>query len=166
MFRRAASLLLAASLLGAVAAAPVAAAEPIGAQLAQVRAATARFQNVDVAIAAGYMPTDECVEIPLGGMGLHYVNIGAFFDPSLDPATPEVLLYAPSGNGVRLVGVEWVVVDADQNPATVQDLTVLGQPLAGPMTHDGLPLHYERHAWTWQPNPNGMFADWNPRVSC
>lgn len=165
MFRRAASLLLAAGLI-AVAAAPVTAAEPIGSQLAQVRAATARFHNVDAAIAAGYMPTDECVEIPLGGMGYHYVNVAAVLDPALDPATPEVLLYAPSGNGVRLVGVEWLVFDADQNPATVQNLTILGQSLAGPMTHSGLPFHYEKHAWTWQPNPNGVFADWNPAVDC
>jgi len=20
--------------------------------------------------------------------------------------------------------------------------------------------------WAWKPNPNGMFVDWNPKVSC
>lgn len=22
------------------------------------------------------------------------------------------------------------------------------------------------HAWVWKHNPDGMFADWNPEVSC
>jgi len=22
------------------------------------------------------------------------------------------------------------------------------------------------HAWVWKPNPAGIMADWNPRVSC
>jgi len=22
------------------------------------------------------------------------------------------------------------------------------------------------HVWAWQDNPDGMFVDWNPRVSC
>lgn len=25
---------------------------------------------------------------------------------------------------------------------------------------------YLMHAWIWRPNPAGMFADWNPEVSC
>jgi hypothetical protein len=38
----------------------------------------------------------------------------------------------------------------------------------------GMPMHilvpavgfYIMHAWVWQPNPAGMFEDWNPEVSC
>jgi hypothetical protein len=30
----------------------------------------------------------------------------------------------------------------------------------------GLPAHYEIHVWAWQDNPNGMFVDWKPKVSC
>jgi hypothetical protein len=30
----------------------------------------------------------------------------------------------------------------------------------------GLPDFYERHAWIWQGNPLGTFADWNPDISC
>ena len=26
--------------------------------------------------------------------------------------------------------------------------------------------HYDLHFWIWQPNPDGMFAAWNPSVSC
>ncbi len=43
-----------------------------------------------------------------------------------------------------------------------------------PPTVMGMPMHilnpavgfYLMHAWVWQPNPAGMFADWNPRVTC
>jgi hypothetical protein len=30
----------------------------------------------------------------------------------------------------------------------------------------GLPAFYELHVWAWRDNPNGTFADWNPKVSC
>jgi hypothetical protein len=29
-----------------------------------------------------------------------------------------------------------------------------------------MPEHYDLHAWVWQANPAGMFAAWNPTVSC
>jgi hypothetical protein len=25
---------------------------------------------------------------------------------------------------------------------------------------------YVEHAWVWTENPSGLFADWNPNVSC
>lgn len=168
MSRRSIALLLSVGLLtlGAIAiAGPASAAGPESSQLAKVRAATARFHDVDAAIAAGYTPTDECVASPMGGMGFHYVNFGKVMDPSLDATAPEVLLYAPSGNGLRLVGVEWLVFDADQDMGTVESHTLLGRSFNGPMTH-GLPVHYDLHAWVWQPNANGMFDDWNPAVAC
>ena len=30
----------------------------------------------------------------------------------------------------------------------------------------GIPAFYELHVWAWKDNPDGMFVDWNPRVSC
>jgi hypothetical protein len=30
----------------------------------------------------------------------------------------------------------------------------------------GMPAFYEMHVWVWKTNPNGVFADWNPNVSC
>lgn len=168
MRRRSIALLLSAGLLtlsASAVAGPAAAAGPGGSQLAQIRAATARFHDVDAAIAAGYAPTDECVESPMGGMGYHYVNFGAVLDPALDVTKPEVLLFAPSADGLRLVGVEWLVFDADQQMGTVDHHALLGQTFHGPMTH-GLPVHYDLHAWIWQPNANGVFEDWNPAVHC
>lgn len=168
MTRRSVALLLSVGLLTLTAVAvagPASAAGPEASSLAKIRAATARFHDVDAAIAAGYAPTDECVESPMGGMGFHYVDFGKVMDPALDATSPEVLLYAPSGNGLRLVGVEWLVFDADQDPGSVESHSVLGRTLHGPMTH-GLPVHYDLHAWVWQPNANGAFDDWNPAVAC
>lgn len=42
-----------------------------------VRAATAKYSDVEAALAAGYMPDPhgECVAIPgVGGMGIHYLR--------------------------------------------------------------------------------------------
>ena len=38
--------------------------------------------------------------------------------------------------------------------------------LIGEPNRYGLPAFYELHVWLWQPNPSGMFADWNPNVTC
>jgi hypothetical protein len=38
-----------------------------------------------------------------------------------------------------------------------------------PGTRFGLPPFYALHAWVWKPNPTpltGIFAAWNPRVTC
>ncbi len=37
-------------------------------------------------------------------------------------------------------------------------------PMAGHVA--GQPWHYELHVWLWDTNPNGMFAQWNPSISC
>ena len=90
--------------------------------------------------------------------------VGAM-NPASSPTRPDVLLYAPSPSGPRLVGVEWIVFDADQDMATVEHHSVLGQAFHGPMTH-GLPVHYDLHAWIWQANPQGLFEDFNPNIRC
>ncbi len=30
----------------------------------------------------------------------------------------------------------------------------------------GIPAFYALHVWAWRSNPDGVFADWNPNVSC
>ncbi len=133
-------------------------------QLARVRQATAKYHNVDNAIADGYIATDHCIAVPgMGGMGYHYVNPG-LLDGTLDPLKPELLLYAPSGNGgVKLVGVEYMVPEMGQAHPSL-----FGRQFDGPMPgHEpGMPTHYDQHVWLWQANPNGIFALFNPNVSC
>ncbi len=132
--------------------------------LAEARRATAQFHNVDKARAAGYLPVEHCVEVPgLGGMGFHNPN-PRLMDFSLDPSKPELLLYAPKKNGrLKLVAVEYFVPYVGQ-PAP----ELFGQRFDGPMPgHEpGMPVHYDLHVWLWKHNPNGMFAPFNPAVSC
>ncbi len=132
--------------------------------LAEARRATAPFHNVDKARAAGYEAAEHCVEVPgLGGMGFHDPNFG-LMDFSLDPSKPELLLYEPKKNGgLRLVAVEYFVPYVGQ-PAP----ELFGQRFDGPMPgHEpGMPEHYDLHVWLWKHNPNGRFAQFNPRVDC
>ena len=141
-----------------------------GAALAAVRAATARYHRVEVALADGYVSTPVCAASPQGAMGIHYVNPALRNDATFDPARPELLLYEPQKNGqLRLVAVEYVITrslwDA-ANPGTLP--TFLDEPFVrsfGPAAH-GEPDHYELHVWLWRHNPSGMFAQWNRAVSC
>ena len=144
--------------------------------LAQVRAVTARFHDLDEALAAGYelgwvngsgqRIITGCIFHPTaGGMGYHYFNADLMADLTTDVSQPEVLVYAPGPSGqLRLAAVEWVVRGPNSNPPGVSEApSVLGMSL-----HILNPVvgFWIMHAWVWQPNPAGMFADWNPEVSC
>lgn len=147
------------------------AARLTGPQRAVVQQATKQFRDIDVALAAGYLPTDDCVELPgVGGMGFHYVKPSLIDTPGIDPTLPEVLVYAPSKNGKRsLVALEWLAIDGDQDLSTDGDRpTLFGQPFDGPMPgHEpGMPVHYDLHAWVYLDNPTGELQPWNPRVTC
>lgn len=146
-------------------------ASQIGPDLAAVRRATARYHRVDRAVADrwGDPVISECVAHPeLGGMGHHYVNLGVLLDGgALDPSAPEALLYEPTSNGrFRLVGVEYIVPvaqDAEGNWVSPGDAPELfGQKFHLSEGAGGWALH----VWVWKNNPSGMFADFNPTVSC
>ena len=134
-----------------------------------VRDATRQFINVNAATAAGYQPFLGCVSGPdHGAMGNHYVNGALVGDGELDASRPEVLIYEASGGGLRLVGVEFVVI-ADtwlahhDSPPVLEGQTF--QFVSSPNRY-GLPAHFELHVWAWRDNPNGAFVDWNNKVSC
>ncbi|MDX1531254.1 MAG: hypothetical protein R3362_06985 [Rhodothermales bacterium] len=163
--------------------------------LAAVRAATERFRNVEVALAEGYVrdpmnlcETAEMMGRPavLGAMGIH------FFRPDLlgitetsprvdgvgthtDFLVPSILIYEPQPDGVlELVAVENLVFKAawdaqhaempsfhgvpydhmEDDPSTAVDEAHLFEP------------HYDRHVWIYRENPNGVFAPFNPAVTC
>jgi len=145
-------------------------AQAVPARLVQlVRDATKQFVDVNAATAAGYQPFLGCVSGPdHGAMGYHYVNSGLVGDGLLDASRPEVLIYEPSGGGLQLVGVEFVVI-ADTWLASHTSPPVLeGQSfqfVSSPNRY-GLPAHFELHVWAWRDNPNGAFVDWNNKVSC
>src|SRR6266446_9619190 len=145
-------------------------AQASSAKLVQlVRDATKQFVDVNVATAAGYQPFLGCVSGPdNGAMGNHYVNGPLVGDGILDASRPEVLIYEPSGGGLQLVGVEFVVI-ADtwlahhDSPPVLEGQTF--QFVSSPNRY-GLPAHFELHVWAWRDNPNGAFVDWNNEVSC
>lgn len=125
--------------------------------------ATAAFQDVEAAEAAGYVSTLEvlgCFEdAERGGMGLHYLN-EALLDADVDIAAPEALVYEldAAGELVGLVAHEYIVpVDAwtGDDPPSLFGVDFHQHPV--------LPL-WVLHAWLWKDNPTGLFQDWNPAV--
>ena len=134
--------------------------------LDQVRVATGKYHELASAIADGFAPfaldgsaTPTCFESENGGMGVHYVrNV----DAVVEATDPEALVYELTESGQpRLVAVEYVVPqefveDPDGNVVSLPH--VLGQDFH---KHATLPL-YVLHAWIWEANPDGMFADFNP----
>ena len=115
---------------------------------AALRQATARYHDVDKAIASGRVDLGLCVD----HMGQHYADPKTFSDGVLDATDPEAMVYADDGKGhLRLVAVEWV----STTPGVVMDT----------------PLHFNSgvglwvlHAWIWSPNPDGAFEDMNSRI--
>ncbi len=123
----------------------------------------AKYQDVGRALADGYEPMGGCVEVPgLGGMGVHYVNFG-LMDTVVDQSHPEALLYVPAGDGFELVAFEYFAVYIGQSAPIL-----FGHPMDGPMPghEEGMPDHYDLHVWLWEHNPDGLFAPFNPNISC
>jgi hypothetical protein len=140
--------------------------------ISKVATATARFRNLNVALAAGFVQGTPCVSGPdFGAMGVHFVLPARIAAGTLNAEEPEALIYEPlSGGGFRLVGVEFIVLAANwaaghpNGPPPALDGQLLN--LIGAPNRFGLPEFYELHVWAWQENPVGSFADWNTRVSC
>jgi hypothetical protein len=146
-------------------------------ELQASRAALEKYQDPVMAIHDGYFSTLACVEYlkgiegsmryAPGGMGVHFINLQNI-GPKLDPARPQVLLYEPQGDRLRLVAAEWFV------PTEVAGATrpvIFGQELQGPMEgHEPLQPkglhHWDLHVWFWKTNPAGMFSATNPALKC
>ena len=135
--------------------------------IAEVRNATQRFHDIAVATAptaqggGGYtvqFPAG-CAASPDGAQGFHYLNPD-LVDANVELLRPELVMYEPGPNGqMNLIGVDYIVPLA----LSAQPPTLLGVPFA-PL---GPPLNvWALHIWGWRPNPDGMFAMWNPKASC
>ena len=147
-------------------------------ELQQVRATLDKYQDPVLAVHDGYFSTLGCVEYPEGGregtmqyspggMGVHFLNL-QLIGPTLDPAKPQVLIYEPDGDKLRLVAAEWFVpvkAAGETRPA------IFGKDLEGPMEghHPLMPTgmhHYDLHVWLWKANPAGTFSPTNPALKC
>jgi len=137
----------------------------------KVRSATARYIDINVAMAEGFVPATPCVSGPdTGAMGVHFVLPARISAGILNAEQPEALIYEPMSNGaMRLVGVEFIVLEsvwASKNAGTVPALEGnLLNYIAAPNRY-GLPAFYEIHVWAWEDNPQGSYADWNTHVTC
>jgi hypothetical protein len=166
--------------------------------LDEVRAATARFRKVEVALAEGYVrdPTDMCDlaammgrPAKLGGMGIHFfrpdlLGITAPPNPRVDGngthtdfRKPSILIYEPREDGtLELVAVEnlvfkeaWEAAGNSRRPTFhgVEYDHMFDDPGTGSIDEaHGFEPHYDRHVWLYRPNANGMFAQFNPTVTC
>jgi hypothetical protein len=141
---------------------------PVG-LVREVRLGTQEFHNPMAALAAGYASTGSCVSGPQeGAMGIHFANGPLIEDGLLDAQKPELLIYEQRGDRLRLVGVEFLVLAAQWDAANPAPPVLMGQHFhfVGTPNRYRLPAFYELHVWAWRDNPNGMFVDWNPAVSC
>lgn len=143
--------------------------------LAQARKATAPFNDLNAAVAAGYTKFPDlhgdCVDQPgQGGMGIHYLNAALLNDIELDPLRPEFLVYRQNRNGTHeLVALEYVVFAPHWDAVHPQPPQLFGHPfhLVRTPNRYGTPMpFYELHVWAWEHNANGLFNDWNPSVQC
>jgi hypothetical protein len=126
-------------------------------ELAQARRATARYHDIEQAIADGY----EDFGLYESGEGHHYVKF-SLIDGTFDPTQPEMLLYSPVPGEERLelAGVEYLVpMSLSANAPT--GFTGDADQWRNDMEGFGL---WELNVWLWLHNPDGMFADRNPRV--
>jgi hypothetical protein len=129
--------------------------------LVALRRATARYHNLKAATDDGFVFLHGCESRPEEGpVGMVYVHPGRL-DGVIDPAFPEALVYEPRRNGrARLVGVELAVPYAAWTDAQPPEfLGVTFQP------EDEFGV-WGLHVWVWRQNPEGLFAESNPRVSC
>jgi hypothetical protein len=138
----------------------------------KVHKATARYIDINVAFAEGWVAATPCVSGPdTGAMGVHLVLPSRVNAGVLDAEQPEALIYEPMANGaMRLVGVEFIVlanvwaVNSPKGGVPALDGNLLNY-VAAPNRY-GLPAFYELHVWAWEHNPKGSYADWNTRVTC
>ena len=128
-------------------------------EIEALREATARYHNLKLALDDGFVLLHPCEDRPgEGPVGTVYVHIGRLLDGVIDPNLPDALIYEPTKSGEKLVGVEFAIPYV-MTPTAPQFMGATFQ------NEDEFGV-YALHAWVWLKNPNGMFAEANPRVSC
>jgi hypothetical protein len=178
------------------AAAPGATPAPGEPTLAEVRAATARFQNVEAALAEGYInPGNQCetaaamgMDPALGGMGIHLFRpdlLGVSGPPNprvsgtgthTDFRKPAILIYEPRADGsLELIAVEnlvfekaWKAAGNKERPSFhgVPYEHMADDPATAADEAHMFEPHFDKHVWLYRDNPKGVFTPFNPTVTC
>ncbi|MGR2740577.1 hypothetical protein ACUY1T_19195 [Billgrantia sp. Q4P2] len=169
--------------------------EELTALVESIRAATQRFEDIEVALAEGYVPdpSGHCVSAEmegmpaeLGSMGIHYLRPDLLGLTSSEPRvdgngihtdfhTPSVLLYEPQADGsMVLVGVENLVFyKAWEKAGNTEPPTFAGRtwnymaddPETEADEAHGFEPHYDQHVW-FRDNGTIHLEPFNPWVSC
>jgi hypothetical protein len=138
---------------------------PLVERIAPVRETLADYRIGADAREAGYTNTEACIATAGGGYGVPFVrDDGA---GGTDPENPPVLLYRVTTNWTYLLmGAEWYVptADADGPPSLFGER--FHDAAAGHSPKTDQPEHYGLHAWLFHANPDGLFAPFNPTVTC
>jgi hypothetical protein len=123
-----------------------------------------------------------------GAMGVHYVRpdlLGITAPPSprvngegihTDFRKPSILIYEPQADGsMELVAVENLVfAHAWRAAGNAERPTFHGVPYDSMIDDPTTPTdeahmfepHFDRHVWIYRDNPSGVFAPFNPAVTC
>lgn len=124
----------------------------------------------------------------MGAMGIHYfrpdlLGITAPPNPRVDGKgthtdflKPGILIYEPQADGsLELVAVENLVFAkawheaGNQRPPSFHGVefdTMSDDPATAIDEAHMFEPHYDRHVWLYRENPHGVFAQFNPTVSC
>lgn len=129
--------------------------------IATLQRVTARYHNIKAAFDDDFILLHPCEDRPgEGPVGAVYINMDRLLDGQINPELPDALIYEPHRDGLKLVGVEFAIPKAMWTAQTLPQF--LGATF---QTEDEFGV-YALHAWVWRTNPDGLFAETNPRVSC
>lgn len=165
-------------------------------ELIQVYENTKRFQDIDVALAEGYIqdPMNICetatmMGLPsfVGSMGIHYFRPDLLGITETEPRingvgvhtdfrNPSVLIYEPQEDGsMELVAVEnlvfktaWTEANAGKKPDFMgyEYFSMVDNPVTDTDEAHMFEPHYDLHMYLYRENPAGLFSPFNPAVSC
>lgn len=124
----------------------------------------------------------------LGAMGVHYFRPDLLQITGVEPRvngtgthtdflTPAVLIYEPQADGsLELVAVEnltfmeaWEAAGNEGKPTFLGvEFDMMVDDPATPDVDEAhhFEPHYDLHVWLYRDNPNGMYTQFNPAVSC
>jgi hypothetical protein len=128
-------------------------------ELQQVKAATAKYQNINNAFADNY-GNDPIVVLP--NMGYHFLK-APLVNQVFDMKKPAILVYNKKDNGkFELVAVEYAVpIDPQSTNTPPEGFTGNDDEWDFNTLNTGW---WTLHAWVWKNNPDGVFKPMNPLV--
>lgn len=135
-------------------------------ELAEVRSATAAYNNPANAEAAGYHAEDAP---PVCGMGHHWINLDLAMTLEVVKTEPELVVYGERNGNLVLGAVEYAVPKGPEpflpEPPDLfenadPEWQVLEIPPDAPAPTEEL---WTLHAWVHNHNPEGVFHPTNPR---